>query len=164
MKIGILSDTHDRAPATNAALEQFDAAGAELLLHCGDIESAATVRLFAGRTAHFVLGNCDWNPQGIRYAVAEIGAALHEPFGELELAGKKIAFIHSHDRRLFQQLQHADRYDYLFYGHSHVAEQHRQGRTLVVNPGALHRVAEKTCAVLDLPSGKLTTIKLSPPV
>jgi putative phosphoesterase len=158
MKIGILSDTHDRATATTAALDQFRAAGVELLLHCGDIESSDTVRLFAGWPVQFVLGNCDWNPEGIRYAVAEIGATLHDTHGELELAGTKIAWTHGHHRGLFQSLEEADRYDYLFYGHSHVAEQHRTGRTLVVNPGALHRAAVKTCVVLELGSGEMQSI------
>jgi putative phosphoesterase len=161
MKIGILSDTHDRAEATMSALQLLDAAGTELFLHCGDIESADTVRLFAGRPIHFVLGNCDWDPQGLRCAIAEIGARLHEPFGELELHDKKIAWIHSHDRRLFHSLEQADHYDYLFYGHTHVAEQHRTGRTLVVNPGALHRAAQKSCALLDLTSGELTTLPVA---
>ncbi|MFL5342851.1 MAG: YfcE family phosphodiesterase [Gemmataceae bacterium] len=160
MKIGIVSDTHDRLENTAAALRLLGAAGAEIVLHCGDIESPDTVRLFAGWPAHFVLGNCDWNPQGLRYAVAEIAATLHEPFGELDLAGAKIAWAHGHEKRVFEGLEQADKYDYLFYGHTHVAEQHRTGRTLVVNPGALHRVAEKTCVLLDLPTGELTTIRV----
>lgn len=160
MKIGILSDTHDRTANVEAALAEFRRSDVELILHCGDIESVDTVRLFGSVPVHFVLGNCDWQPESLRYAIAEIGGVLHEPFGELELAGKKVAWVHGHVYELRQELEYADRYDYLFYGHSHVAEQHRAGRTLVVNPGALHRVREKTCLVLDLVSGELDTIQI----
>jgi len=52
------------------------------------------------------------------------------------------------------------RYDYLFYGHTHAAEQHYAGRTLVVNPGALHRVRVKSCLVVDLAAGDLETVTL----
>ena len=46
----------------------------------------------------------------------------------------------------------------MFYGHTHVREQHRTGRTLVANPGALFRANPKTCVVLDLISGELKPI------
>jgi putative phosphoesterase len=162
MKLGILSDTHDRFDTVRLALEQFRQRSVEMILHCGDIESADTVRLFAGTPTHFVFGNCDWQPEKLRYAIAEVGATLHEPFGELEVCDKKIGFVHSHIRALFQELQSADRFDYLFYGHTHVAEQHQVGKTLVVNPGALQRARDKTCAVLDVTTGDLETIPVTP--
>jgi predicted phosphodiesterase len=109
---------------------------------------------------HFVFGNCDWQPDQLSAGIGGIGATLHARFGHIEFQGVKIAWTHSHDRRLFHDLEHSDAYDYLFYGHSHVAEQHRTGRTLVVNPGAMHRVAERTCAVLDLQDGEVSTIRV----
>ena len=48
--------------------------------------------------------------------------------------------------------------DYVFYGHTHVREQHRTGRTLVANPGALFRANPKTCIVLDLATGEIKPI------
>src|SRR5262245_46378865 len=162
MKLGILSDTHDRFENITAALAEFKRRGVEAVLHCGDIESPEAVRSFAGLPTHFVLGNCDWKPDRIRYAIAEIGATLHEPFGELQFGTKRIAWIHSHDKRLFRNLEEAERFDYLFYGHTHVAEQHRTGKTLVVNPGALHRAFDKTCLVLNVKSGDIEDIRLNP--
>src|SRR5262249_13724577 len=160
MKVGIVSDTHDRFENISAALIEFRERGVELVAHCGDIESADAVRLFAEIPTHFVFGNCDWQPDRLRYAITDIGATLHEPFGELKLDGTAIAWVHSHDKRLFQSLSASGRFDYLFYGHTHVAEQHLSGKTLVVNPGALHRVREKTCVVLDLKTGEMETIRI----
>jgi putative phosphoesterase len=161
MKLGIISDTHDRAERVAQALAEFRRRGVERIVHCGDVTGPRIVQLFDGWTADFVLGNCDWDPGGLERAMTGVGATLHQPFGELELAGRRIAWIHSHDERLFQALEYADHYDYLFYGHTHVAEQHRTGKTLVVNPGALHRARVKQCGVLDTETGIVETVVLT---
>ena len=49
--------------------------------------------IFEGLNAHFVLGNCDWDAKAIQSAIEQLGGTLHEGFGELELDGKKIAFL-----------------------------------------------------------------------
>ena len=159
MKIAILSDTHSRYATIEAALQLVEARNVELILHCGDIEDAEAVWLFPGKT-HFVFGNCDTERASIRQAVYGIGATLHEPYGSLDLDGVKIAFIHSDDRKLFRELEHGGRYEYLFYGHSHVAEQHQTGPTRVINPGALHRARVKTFVVLNLKSGEIETVEV----
>ena len=160
MKLGVISDTHDRIERVHQALDEFRRRDVELIIHCGDIESTDTVRAFARWPVHFVFGNCDWRPDLLRLAIAEIGGHLHEPFGELTLDEKKVAWVHSHVFALKQELEMSGQYDYLFYGHTHAAEQHYTGRTLVVNPGALHRVRVKSCLVVDLISGELETVTL----
>src|SRR5207302_5676089 len=104
---------------------------------------------------------CDWNPPALEKAVNQIGGTLHDRFGELELLDRKIAWIHSDNAALFRALENTDHYDYLFYGHTHEAEQHRTGKTLVCNPGALHRVKVPTCAVLDLATGEIETVTVN---
>lgn len=160
MKLGIISDTHDRTELTEQALVEFRHRGVDRLIHCGDITSPRIVYLFAEWTIDFTLGNCDWDPDAIADAIRAIGGTLHPEFGALEMDGCQIAWTHSHLAGLFHRLEHCDEYDFLFYGHTHVKEQHYTGRTLVVNPGALHRVRGKTCAVLDVPSATLESIWL----
>jgi putative phosphoesterase len=163
MRIGIISDTHDRTETVRAALGRLRAAGVELFLHCGDITTVETVRLFAGLPTHFVFGNWDGDWLGrrqrdtarLRQAIEDVGGMLHEPFGHLTLGGREIGWVHGHDQDLLQELKACDLFDYVFYGHTHLPEQHRRGRTLVANPGALFRAAPKKCAVLDLVSGSL---------
>jgi putative phosphoesterase len=158
MKIGIVSDSHGRVDTVLTALSLLLERGAELLIHCGDIDDAPAVRAFAGWTVHFVWGNCDADKPAMLSAMRDIGATLHPSFGHLELEGRRIAWTHGDDGRLFRELEHVDQYDYLFYGHTHVAEQHRTGRTLVVNPGALFRARVKTCGVLDLTAGAIESV------
>jgi len=158
MKIGIISDTHDHHAAITSALSAFAARGVELLIHCGDIQSPETVRLFQPIPTHFVLGNCDWRVDEFPGAIRDIGGVYYDRYGELELEGMRLAWTHSHDMQLFLDLEFGDRFDYLFYGHTHKAEQRRRGRTLVVNPGAMVRVRQRTCVVLELPSGEIESM------
>jgi hypothetical protein len=160
MKVGVLSDSHGRIDTVAKALAEFRDRGVQLVIHCGDIDDAETVQAFAGWDCHFVFGNCDGDRTGIRRAVEAIGCTMHEPFGHLELAGKQVAWLHGDDSRLKHDLEMSEHYDYLFYGHTHVAEQHLVGKTLVVNPGALFRTRQKTCLVLDLPGGEMETIMI----
>src|SRR5262249_14601825 len=150
MKIGIVSDTHGRHLNVRLALLELKARGVQVVLHCGDIDDPDTVALFEGFEAHFVFGNCDWDKAPLREKMAEIGATLHESFGHVELEGVRIAFTHGDDHKLLSDLEQSGAYDFLFYGHTHAAEEHQTGPTRVINPGALHRARPKTFLVLDL--------------
>jgi putative phosphoesterase len=150
MKIGIVSDTHARHATAEEALAELRRRGVTTVLHCGDIDDPETVELFRGLDAHFVFGNCDWERAALREAMTSIGATLHEPFGNLELDGVRLAFVHGDDHDLLRDLERSGAFDFLFYGHTHLAEEHHAGPTRVINPGALHRARPKTFAVLDL--------------
>jgi putative phosphoesterase len=158
MLIGIVSDTHSRYATVETVVKLLRQRGVYCVLHCGDIEDADTVWLFEDLTTHFVLGNCDTERTSLRQAIHGTAATLHEPFGHLELEGRKLAWMHGDDKRLLKDLEHSGQFDFLFYGHTHHAEQHRTGPTLVVNPGALHRARPKSFLVLDLTTGQLESV------
>jgi putative phosphoesterase len=158
MKIGVVSDTHGRLRTIAAALALLNERGAELLIHCGDIDDPEAARAFAGWNAHFVFGNCDADREGIARAIAHIGATLHDSFGHLKLDRKQIAWTHGDDTGLFHDLEQSGHHDYLFYGHTHVANERVAGKTRVINPGALHRAREKTCLIVDLETNALETV------
>jgi putative phosphoesterase len=158
MRIAVLSDTHGANETVRRALAEIEARGVTTVLHCGDIEDPDTIALFAGLDAHFVLGNCDWNPNGIRSAIQEIGATLHDGFGNLELAGRKIAFLHGHERGRMRDVENSSYFDYLFYGHTHVAKEHVTGPTRVINPGALYRANPRTFIIVDLANGAIESV------
>jgi putative phosphoesterase len=163
MKIAIFSDTHSKQSTVHAALHEAECRGVKLILHCGDIADDDTVRLFPPHTM-FVFGNCDkYACADIEHAITSIGAMLHQPWGHVECAGKVIGFVHGDDNQLLRDLEHSDAFDYLFYGHTHQAEEHRTGKTRVVNPGALYRTAVKTFAVLDVDSGEIETVVVGDP-
>src|SRR4051812_38596458 len=159
MKIAILSDTHSKHSTVRAALAEIERRGAALIVHCGDIADDDTVRLFPAHT-HLVFGNCDLFRADIERAVKDIGATLHEPFGYLELEGRKLAFVHGDDRRQLQELENSDAFDFVFYGHTHEAKEHRVGRTRVINPGALYRAVTRTFVMLDVGTGGIESVTL----
>ena len=162
MKIGVLSDTHGRLEIIQSAIRLLCEREAKLILHCGDIDSPAAVRLFTQVPTHFVFGNWDLRPAALQRAVGEIGGTLHDGHGRLEVAGKRLAWLHGHVRGERQRLEASGQFDFLFYGHSHKAEAHRSGRTLVMNPGALHRASIKTVALVDLVTGEWESIVVTP--
>ena len=59
MKLCIVSDSHDRAPQLLAAVTEAKAAGAEAVVHCGDVIGAMTLRplLDVGLPVHVIHGN-----------------------------------------------------------------------------------------------------------
>jgi putative phosphoesterase len=160
MRIAIVSDTHSRHRTVEKVATFLTKNDINLVLHCGDIEDAETVRLFGGASTQFVLGNCDSDTPELRRAIEECRGTLHEPFGNLEIEGRKLAWTHGDNYRLMRDVIESDYFDFVFYGHTHHAEQHRVGRTLVVNPGALHRARIKTFMVLDVSTRELESIEV----
>lgn len=158
MRIGVVSDTHGHVGSTTAAVELLEERDVSVVLHCGDLGSAAIVPLFAQWPTHFVFGNVDHDEGFLAQAIQQCGQACHGRFGSLELAGRKIAWLHSDDHDLFEETIDSSDWDLVCYGHTHVAEQHQAGRTLVLNPGALFRATPRTIAVVDLASMQATHI------
>jgi len=161
MRIGIVSDSHGDQAHVKAALRLMAERGVSLIVHCGDIDDAATASLFDGTTTHFVLGNCDVDIAEIKVAAARAGGLLHGRFAELVLAGRRIAVLHGDDPPRLQETIGSGDYDYVFYGHTHVPGDRLVGKTWVINPGALHRARPKTALVLDLPTGKRDWLRVA---
>ena len=130
------------------------------VLHCGDIGSAAIVELFAQWPTDFVFGNCDGNRGELAAAIEAAEQTCHGEFGDLEIAGRRVALLHSHDGAKFRSAVHGGAYDLVCYGHTHVATIDRHGSTLALNPGALYRANPHSFAIIDLPEMAATIIPL----
>ena len=74
----------------------------------------------------------------------------HGLFADFKLASRRIAITHGHQAARLRTAQTSGDYDLVCYGHTHVAEQHHEGKTLVLNPGAIQRARIPSCAVVDL--------------
>jgi len=128
--IGILSDTHlssvDESFRTQVAA---CFAGADIILHAGDLTSLTVLEAFAGKEVFAVHGNmCE------RAARKVLPASL-----TIELEGLVIALTHGHqygyddpENRLLATFPEAD---CIVYGHTHRPVCHRVGGILFVNPG-----------------------------
>lgn len=160
MRIGILSDTHDQVARTGRAVSLLTRAGAEALIHCGDLTIPAVVDEFLGVPTTFVFGNCDYDLADLRRAMNRIDAACLDLGGLITLGDRRIAVTHGHSDAELNRLA-ALGPDYLFSGHTHQRRDVRQGPTRFINPGALYRASTWTVALLNLADDDLQTLILT---
>ncbi len=160
MQLGIVSDTHGHVPYALEAVRMLESLGVEAVLHCGDIGSPEIVGLFSAWPTHFVFGNVDHDEADLRRAIRDAGQTCHGRLGTLELAGRKIAFLHGDDTALLRETIDSGKWDLVCHGHTHIARQMRQGNTLVLNPGALYRATPHSLAGVELETLAATIISL----
>jgi|SRR5262245_9258613 len=160
MRIGVVSDTHGHETNALAAVRMLQSLEVEAVLHAGDIGTPQIPKLFAAWPTHFVFGNCDHDHTALRAAIQQAGLTCHGLCGDLALAGRKIALLHSHDARLFHTVCTSGKYDLVCYGHTHFAEQHHHGTTLILNPGALFRATPHSVAIVELTTMEATIVPL----
>jgi len=149
MKVCILSDSHDHIALIDAAVADAKAAGAEVVLHCGDLVAPSTLHCLEkyGLPVHIIHGN----NTGDLYALTRLA---HKPGGiirfhgmdaGIELAGKRIFIVH------YPHYAHAmaatGDWDLVCCGHSHKVEISAQtnckgGITHLVNPGTVGGVGQ----------------------
>lgn len=158
MKIGVLSDTHGEVWAVQQAVDILQSLGVSLAIHCGDI-GAEIVPLLNGLQTHFVHGNMD-DPVRLREVITDPEHRLHDRFGELEIEGRRVAFLHGDDVKLLRHTIHSGHWDLVCHGHTHAFSSGFEGRTLVLNPGALARTGRPSLAVVELTSMEVTEIPL----
>ncbi len=150
MRLGIISDTHGHLKYATEGVAALQAAGVDAVLHCGDIGVPAIIPLFAGWPTHFVFGNSDHDITDLQFAMQEAGQTCHDRFGDITLDGRRIALLHGDDTSKLMNAISSQDYDLICYGHTHEREQHQQGKTLILNPGAVYRASPHTVAVADL--------------
>lgn len=167
MKIGILSDTHGDIGRSIRALELLLARDCRAILHCGDIGSEevwlALVTLCRAHEVplHAVFGNVDAHEPELSAFKNGNGVTLWGTRAELELAGKRIAILHGHEEARLIAAIESGAFDYVFTGHTHVAEQYREGRTHVINPGAVYRAHPPSVATVELETDTVDYIELN---
>jgi putative phosphoesterase len=144
MKICIVSDSHDRAPMLAAAVTAAKAEGAEVVVHCGDVIGAMTLRplLEVGLPMHIVHGNNLGDGVAMWKLCASSDNLLtyHGQDADLLLDGRRI--LATHYPHYARGLACTGDYDVVCCGHSHEASVVRQRNvkgtsTWLVNPGTV---------------------------
>lgn len=163
MIIGIMSDTHDRVDAIEAAISFFNQYNVTDVLHAGDLVSPLVVPKFSKLRAklHYVWGNNEGDREFIKARFDELGIKHLGDFASLELGGRKIALLHGTHEHIVDSLLKCGLYDVVIRGHNHRAEI-VSGPTLLVNPGEVcgYLSGSQTVALLDLEKLKAEIIKL----
>lgn len=161
MKIAIISDSHDNLSNIYKAIGWMNKNKISQIIHCGDVCSPASLKEISQRfkkKIHLVFGNVD----GDQFAIGkEIGngnlknVTLHGDLGEIKIGNKKIAFTHK--PYFARALAQTNKYDIVFYGHTHKPFEENIGKCKMVNPGTLAGMFYKaTFAVCDISKNELS--------
>jgi putative phosphoesterase len=155
MRLGLISDTHDNRDRTREALRKLDEAGAELLVHAGDLNTARLVPMLEGWRVWLAQGNVD-HPTRIQKAIDE--HAVDVTYGvrhEIEAGGARVGVIHGDDTGRLEGMVNAGVFDLVVHGHTHEFRDEHLGDTRVVNPGAVHRASPPSVCVYDAEDDEL---------
>jgi putative phosphoesterase len=161
MRVAVLSDTHAPRywkrcpPAVAAALD-----GVDLILHAGDVCTAATLDELAGfAPVQAVLGNNDG---------ADVAAWGAPPTLEIELAGLPVAMVHDsgpaqgRPKRLHRLFPDAA---LVVFGHSHIPWDETHDGQRHFNPGSptdKRRQPRGTMGELIIDDGRLMSARIFP--
>ena len=156
LHIGIVTDTHDREEMVLDAIEAFDRAGCQHVIHCGDIEKPEILQLFdslANATLWWVNGKGHDNTDDLLLVSDRIGARCMSPdgsgFGRADINGYRFGVCHDSSQtsqffreRLVNTWSMQDFYDYVLYGHFHyfnLCWPPPTRRTAIINVGGFYR-------------------------
>jgi len=160
MKIGVLSDTHDRLPVLRRAVTLFRRLQVQAVFHAGDFVAPFAAQLLnpealGGIPLHAVFGNNDGERKGLKTILPNI---VDGPL-TVKLAGKIIVMHHFIDWLKPEPIAVAD---LIITGHTHkIANENRAGK-LFLNPGECGGWLTDRCtvAIVDLPTLKADIVEV----
>ena len=165
MHLALLSDTHANIKRTLTSIDIFLEHNIETVIHCGDIGSEEVLIELAAAfrpknvPVYAVMGNVDpWS--NVSNFPKDVGITLRDFFGELPLGDKTAAIVHGHDPHVMNHALQNEKLDYIFTGHTHIARDETNQGLRIINPGALHRSASPSIAILDTNTDNLSFISL----
>ena len=170
MKICILSDSHDNRDYLEAGVRAASAAGAEAILHCGDVVAPSTLEVIRpfGLPVHVIHGNNSGDLYMLGRIASTAGNGVHY-YGQdasLMLGGRRIFMVHyPHYARAMAT---TGDWDLVCCGHDHTVnietiDNIAGTRTVLVNPGTVGGIkAPATYVMGDLESMEFTTCQVMP--
>lgn len=128
----------------------------ETVICLGDLTNSETLdylaRNFPGKI-HILMGNCDMYDEDL--VLGYDNMKYHDRKGSrLQIGKYKVGFCHEpyHIKHLF----HIDKFDLIFYGHTHKPWESTENGVRLINPGTLGGVFQKaTFAVWDSDEDRL---------
>jgi len=164
MKFAIFSDSHDNWPNVAKAVNYLNKHKIPIIIHCGDVCAPSTLeemtKLFKGKEIHVAKGNVDGDIEGFKaHAKKYKKLNFHGQTGKLGIDGLKIVFCHF--PFVAKKMAMTNKYDLVFYGHTHTPWQEQKDKTTLFNPGTLGGLfAKATFAIYDTETKKAKLIIL----
>lgn len=155
-RIGLLSDSHGHAPRTARAAQVLADAGAEMLIHLGDVGTTEVLDALlvnrAGQSTplpvQVTFGNTDWNHRELAFHARRLELTVGHPLGAVELPEGSLVYSHGDQPHLLTQAA-AQGARWLCHGHTHLQRDEHLEPGHWINPGALMRASQYTVALLD---------------
>ena len=159
-----MSDAHDEQQNLLKALRRAEADGCRRLLYLGDLCTVETLRLMRRAWQHeldLVPGNNDYPRAAFQECAREWEKTrMHGDTAHLLIDERRIMMTHIPGYAL-QLAAESEKYDALFFGHTHRPVSSIVGHTLVANPGDLQgRFAAPSFATYDTQSHCVTIVLL----
>jgi len=164
MKICIVSDSHDNRQLLETAVRESLAAGAQAVLHCGDVVAPSTLEVLRpfGLPVHVIHGNNTGDLYMMGRIASGTASRVHY-YGQdagIELANRRIFLVH-YPHYAVAMATTGD-WDLVCCGHDHKADIRRidnmtGGQTLLVNPGTVGGIKAPATYVL----GNLDSMEFS---
>jgi len=164
MKIAILSDSHDNWVNLKKAVSYINKHKIPIMIHCGDVCAPSTLmemtKLFKGKEIHLAKGNVDGDIEGFKTVTKKYKKLkYHGNTGKVEIDGLTIVFCHFPN--VAKKIAQSNKYDLVFYGHTHMPWQEKIGKTTLYNPGTVGGLFSKaTFAIFDTETQKAELILL----
>lgn len=162
MRIGLISDTHDRLPAIDGLVRQMLQRGVSMVLHAGDFCSPFALRPFLEHSVTMagVFGRNDGDHEGLKaYAASGLGIELFESPHSMELGGQHILLVHDLGDVSPRSIE---QHGIVVHGFTHREEMKTRGDALIVNPGegCGWLYGPPSAAILELDSRQVEFIQL----
>lgn len=164
MKIAVISDIHDNIPNLKKVLAYCNGNEVEKIICCGDLATLETLDYlndnFSG-DIFFTFGNMDQGHVATYpFSDSYKHTKVFKEYGEATFEGYTVAFVHFPD--VAEQLCVLGKYDYVFYGHTHMPWEKKIQNTAMLNPGnvANQRYAP-TFAVWNTSSNLIDLIRIN---
>jgi hypothetical protein len=144
MKICILSDSHDHIPLLDAAVADAKAAGAQVVVHAGDLVAPSTLHCLEkyGLPVHVIHGNNTGDTHALTRLAHKPDSFVryHGMDAGIEIGGRTIFIVH-YPHYAYAMAATGD-WDLVCCGHSHQVEIKEQptckgGIAWVINPGTI---------------------------
>jgi putative phosphoesterase len=159
MRIGVISDTHDRLPTFEAALRRLAELEVQAILHAGDYVAPFAAKLLTDEHrpgpaeleggVHGIYGNNDGERAGLKKVLPQL---VDGPL-RLELGGRVIVMHHYLDWLTPEDRAGAD---VVISGHDHRPAVATSGGQLLLNPGECCGWLSGRCTAAVLETDSLT--------
>ena len=165
MKIGVISDIHDRIDHLELVMKEIALSGCQSIIFLGDLEEPSTllelIRLAGDLPLHFILGNNETELEKIHFIAEQHDkVTFYGREGSKIIGGLRIAMAHY--PKALEKFVNSGNCDVALYGHTHKATSLKHGPCIIGNPGEIQgRTGQIGYGILDTEEASFTLHRLS---